>query len=183
MEDFFGGSLLIKDAFSNTFNQFDNSVSKASNGFKMFTSSIGQSERANRLATQNMKSQIAQLSQTYTKEGYTMGQAIRKATSEISREAPKSGNSWVDAFGRIKQVGVDAFTGIGNKMQAFSNSTLGMVAKITGGLISLKAAKEGLGEGFKTAMEFQDSRMTLDTLYGSATKGGEKFKMATDFCE
>ncbi|NSB15828.1 hypothetical protein [Clostridium beijerinckii] len=181
MEDFFGGSLLIKDAFSNTFNQFDNSVSKASNGFKMFTSSIGQSERANRLATQNMKSQIAQLSQTYTKEGYTMGQALRKATGEISREAPKSGNSWVDAFGRIKQVGVDAFTGIGNKMQSFSNSTLGMVAKITGGLISLKAAKEGLGEGFKTAMEFQDSRMTLDTLYGSATKGGEKFKMATDF--
>lgn len=181
MEDFFGGSLLIKDAFSNTLNQFDSSIAKASNGFNAFTSAIGESERNNRMATQNMKSQIAQLSQTYTKEGYTMGQALRKATSEVSRDAPKSGNSWVDAFGRIKQVGTDAFNGITSKVQAFSNSTLGTITKLTAGFISLKTAQKGLETGFKTGLEFQDSRMTLDTLYGSSTKGGEKFKMATDF--
>lgn len=147
----------------------------------MFNNEIGQSERANRLATQNMKSQITQLAQSYVKQGYSMQQAMRKATSEISRQAPDSGSKWINAFGRIKQSGIDTFSGIHSKIQSFSSSTLGMITKLTAGFVSIKTAMAGLKTGFKTGMEFQDSRMTLDALYGDKKKGGEKFKMATDY--
>ena len=181
MDDLFGGSLVIRDAFSTTFSIFNSSISSATNSFKMFNNAIGQSERANRQATQSMKQQIAQLAQTYVEQGYTMQQAIKRATSEVERQSPTTGNAWADTFGRIKQVGVDAFGSINSKIQSFSNSTLGMISKITLGFTSLKTVMSGLKTGFNTAMQYQDSRMTLDTLYGSKKTGGEKFKMATDY--
>ena len=69
MNELFGGSLVIKDGFSSAFTSFSNSISKASNSFNLFNNSIGQSERANRQATQNMKQQITDLAETYVKQG------------------------------------------------------------------------------------------------------------------
>lgn len=181
MSELFGGSLVIKDAFTSTFSKFNSSLSSANNSFKMFNNSIGQSERANRQATQDMKKQITELAKRYTDSGYTMQQAIKKATSEVSKQAPDSGSKWINAFGSMKQKGIDAFSGIQSKIQSFSNSTLGMITKITAGFISLKTVMGGLKTGFTTGMQYQDARITMDALYGDKTKGGQQFKMASDF--
>ena len=107
---------------------------------------------------------------------------MAKAKTSLTDYAPAStGNKWADAFGKIKQAGTDAFDNIGQKMQNFSDSTLGMLTKITAGYLSLKGATELLKTGMGTGMEYQNLRLVMDNLYGNPQKGGEKFTMATNF--
>lgn len=177
----FGGDLVVRDMFSTALTRFSSEVSRAGSSFNSFNTKIGESERANRLATEKMKRNIADLANEYVKQGYTMSQAIRKATSEIARDTPSTGSKWVDTFGRIKQVGVDTFGKIGSSISSFSDSTLGMISKLTLGFVSLKGVMTGIKEGFSTGMEYQNLRLILNNLYGKSSTGGEKFKMATDF--
>lgn len=181
MSDLFGGSLVIRDAFTSTFASFGGAISSATNGFNMFTQKIGESERANRRSMDNMQESIDRLAQNYVRQGYTISQAMQKATSEAGRLAPDSGNKWIDAFGRIKQSGTDAFEGISKKMENFSNSTLGTITKLTAGFASFEGIKKGLVTGFETGSDYQNLRLILNNLYKSDSTGAKKFTMATDF--
>lgn len=181
MSDLFGGSLVVRDAFTSTFNAFGGAISSASSGFNMFNQKIAESERANRRSIDNMQESITRLADKYVEQGYTMSQAIRKATSEAGRLAPDSGSKWINAFGKIKQSGIDAFDGIGKKMEKFSNSTLGTITKLTAGFASFEGIKKGLGTGFETGSEYQNLRLILNNLYKDNGKGAEKFTMATNF--
>ncbi len=180
-DELFGGALTIRDNFSSILSKFSSGVFTAGSSFSSFTSQVGAVERANRVSLQNMQNDMKRYTDFYVSQGYSMKQAMSKATSSISNDVPTSGNKWADAFGKIKQAGTDAFDNIGQKMQDFSNSTLGTLTKLTAGFISVKAAMEGLKEGFSTGMEYQNLRLVLDNLYKSPAIGAEKFKMGTDF--
>ncbi len=181
MDNLFGGALTITDNFSNTLGSFTNGLSGARNSFTSFTSKIGEAERANRVSLGNMQKDMERYTNFYTSQGYTLKQAMSKATASLTVETPTTGNKWADAFGKIKQTGTDAFDSIGQKMQNFSNSTLGTITKLTAGFVSVKAALDGVKEGFSTGMEYQNLRLVLDNLYKNPQLGAEKFKMGTDF--
>ena len=181
MSDLFGGALTITDNFSNTLSKFSSSLSSAGSSFNNFTSEIGAVERANRVSLSNMQNDMKRYTDFYVSQGYSMKQAISKATSSISDNAPTSGNAWIDVFGKIKQAGTDAFDGIGKKVENFSNSTLGTITKLTAGFASFEGIKKGLETGFETGSDYQNLRLVLNNLYGNTQTGGEKFKMSTDF--
>lgn len=183
MANLFGGSLSINDGFSTTFGKFTRSLKTTNNSFKQFTMSINSSEKANRLATQKMKAQIDALAQEYVKQGFTMSQAMKQAQSEIQRVAPTTSNSWVNAFGRIKQVGVDSFGSIQQKVSNFSNSTLGTITKLTAGFVSLKTVMSGLKTGFDTGKEYQNLRVMMNSLYGDKNLAEQKFTMGSNYAQ
>ncbi|MGE5627832.1 MAG: hypothetical protein ACM3X7_06910 [Solirubrobacterales bacterium] len=77
--------------------------------------------------------------------------------------------------------GYDAFNTVDKGVQSFGKSALSTVSRVTAGFVSLAAAVKGLKTGFTTAMNYQDSRMTLDALYQNSALSASKFKMATDY--
>lgn len=181
-DDIFGGQLSITDAFSTTFSKFTSSVTGATSSFNSFIKEVGVAEKANRLSMNNMQKDVQRYADFYVKEwGYTLPQALRKAKSEVEKVSPTTGNAWADVFGKIKQVGIDSFDSINNRVEAFSNSTLGTIAKLTAGFASFEGIKKGVTTGFETGEEYQNLRLVLDNLYGNSQTGGEKFKMSTDF--
>ena len=172
-----------KSSSDNAIKKFDSSLKNTNSSFKQFINNINISEKANRLATQKMKSQIESLAQDYIKQGFTMSQAMKQAQSEIKREAPDTGNRWINAFGRIKQVGVDSFGSIQQKMSNFSNSTLGTISKLTAGFLSLKTVTEGLHTGFETGQEYQNLRVMMNSLYGDEKLAEQKFIMGSNYAQ
>ncbi len=179
--DLFGGQLTITDAFSSTFSKFTSGLSSATGGFANFATQIGKAERANRLSMRNMERDIQELAKEYEKQGYTMSQALKKATSEINKRDYMKVDSWAGAFGKIKQSGVDAFDGISSKIQSFSDSTLGTITKLTAGFASFEGIKKGFEIGIETGSEYQNLRLVLDNLYKNSSKGSSQFQMATNF--
>lgn len=180
-EELFGGALTIRDNFSSILSRFSSGVSSAGGSFSSFTSKVGAIERANRVSLMNMQNDMKRYTDFYVNQGYSLKQAMGKATASVNNDAPTSGNKWIDVFGKIKQVGTDAFDSIGQRMQSFSNSTLGTLTKLTAGFLSFKTAEEGLKEGFKTGMEYQNLRVVMDSVYQGKEKGGQQFNMATNF--
>jgi hypothetical protein len=177
----FGSTLSITDGFSNTFRNFSSSLNESVNDFKSFTNAIGMSEKENRRSLQNMQSDMNRYTKFYVSQGYTMSQAMTEASRHIEKESVSTGNKWVDAFGKIKQVGIDSFEGIKSKMDSFSNSTLGTVSKLTAGFVSVAGAVKGFETAFETGSEYQNLRLILNNLYGNDSKGGSQFAMATNF--
>lgn len=177
MLNLFGGTLSIRDGFTRTLNSFASRLNSASTGFNNFTRRLQQSEASNRLATQRMQQQITHLANAYVRQGYTMQQAMEKASRIIRRQAPTSGNAWIDTFGRIRQVGNDSFNRLTQYSDKFGNSTLGTLSKLTAGFLSLKGASDTFKIGVSAASEFQNASVFLDAVYGK--EGKEKYKWAT----
>jgi hypothetical protein len=182
MSELFGGSLSVRDAFSSTFAKFGGAISSANNGFNMFNQRIAESERANRRSMDNMQESITRLAQTYVSQGYTMSQAMSKATNEVSRLAPDSGSKWIDAFGKIKQSGTDAFGSVNDKVKTFSESSLGMITKLTAGYLTMTGAINGVKKSFQSASEIQNAGVMMKLAYGSnyAPKMNQATKYANE---
>ncbi|WP_294376894.1 hypothetical protein [uncultured Clostridium sp.] len=179
MGNLYGGTLNLRDGFTRTLQQFSRSVQQANNNLNTFRDRIEQSEASNRLATRRMQQQIQQLAQQYVQQGYTMQQAMRRATQSVQRSAPTTGNAWIDVLGRIRQVGTDAFNNIRQSSNNFSNSILGTLSKLTAGFLSLKGMTSLFKESLDSAVEFQNAKMYLDAMYNG--NGVEKYKWATNY--
>lgn len=184
-EEIFGSTLQIKDAFSNTFTAFSNGTRKSSNNFIGLQNSINSTNSSINGLGKNMSKSAIGIGNSFNKVGQFSSASMKNTFNSIDKTSKDSSNNvennWKNTFNNLKDKGESAFKSLTSSMNSFSNSTTGMVTKLTAGFLSVATAKKGLTEGLKVGMEYESSRMTLDTLYGDKQKGGEQFKMATKF--
>lgn len=178
----FGSTLSIKDGFSKAFSSFISQSNTAKESVNNLTGGIRNAESTSASSISNMTRQVASLALEYRNAGLSQSESIRRAMSEVERTSNNSSNNtknrWLDAFKNIKNNGSNTFGSLTNSINSFSNSTLGMLSKITAGYLSLRGVIGITKDAMKSGMEYQNASTFLQATYGEV-EGKEKFKWAT----